>query len=291
MSTLDPIGDFYLPGPAAQESDHEPAPRMAARESPAETASVDDDAAESRRGGRGSVLLAMLLMSGLAVGGWYLLQPDTLPIRRVNIEGEFRELSQTELQTLVVENLQGGFFSVDVGNLREVLQDNPWVREVWIQRSWPDALDIAVREEVAAARWNDNGLVNGNGDYFEPPLADLPAGLPQLEGPDGMQSQLTEQLLNLQTLLAPLGLHIKKLALSERRAWSFVTDSGLRVVLGREQFDDRLRRFIELVPASLGDRLAEAAYIDMRYTNGFAVRFNEEKGAPEKGANEGNGAA
>lgn len=289
MSTLDPVGDFYLPGPAARETELEP--RAETQQVVDEVPPIDDDDAGRQGGGWRSALTAMLLMSGLAAGGWHVLQPDTLPIRRVNIEGEFRQLSRAALQALVAEHLHGGFFSVDVNALREAMQGNPWVHEVRIQRAWPDALDISVREEVAVARWNETGLVNADGEYFEPPPANRPEGLPQITGPEGMQAQLAGQLRHLQSLLAPLGLRIQKLSLSERRAWSFETDSGLQVVFGREAFDVRLARFMELVPGSLGERLKEAAYIDMRYTNGFAVRFKEASGTPDEGPSKGNGAA
>jgi cell division protein FtsQ len=228
----------------------------------------------------GHILAALLMLAGLAAGGAYLLQPDTLPIRQVRIEGEFRQLSQPELQAIVLEHLRGGFFSVNMVAVRDAVRTEPWVREVWVQRVWPDALQVSVREQVAVARWGEIGLVSQSGDYFEPDAARQVADLPVLIGPDGTQEQMVAKLNLAQELLAPLGLQLERLEVSERRAWSFTTVSGLEVVLGRDDFERRLRRFVDLVPHSLGDRLGEAAYVDMRYTNGFAVRFNNEGGAP-----------
>lgn len=266
-------------------------PSMAAAQSQrARPASTEATAVAGR--GRGGLLLALLIAAALAAGVWYLAQPQTLPIRQVNIEGEFQQLSQAELQQLVAGELHGGFFSIDVAGLRKAVKLSPWVRDVQVQRVWPDALKVAVREQTAVARWRDSGLVNSAGQYFQPDMSTVPTGLPQLNGPQDMQAELTERLLQLQKGLAPLDMHVKRLTLSERRAWSFETSTGLEVVLGREDFDARLQRFIDLVPASLGERLANAAYIDMRYTNGFAVQFNQDdSGAPDKGPNEGNGAA
>ena len=322
MSTLDPLGDFYLPGPAARDADAEPEafplrrgdddidseavtepgtmPRQ--RQVQPTTGRVRDDgrnkegadrmAAAGSAGGRGSLLAALLIMTAAVAGGWYLAQPQTLPIRQVNIEGEFQQLSRAELQQLVMSELHGGFFSMDVTALRNAVTTSPWVRDVQVQRVWPDTLKLSVREQTAVAQWNDSGLVNGSGEYFAPDMATAPTGLPRLQGPEDTHSLLTQRLRQLQDALAPAGLEVRTLTLSDRRAWSFMTAGGLKVVLGREAFDSRLQRFVDLVPRSLGDRLETATYIDMRYTNGFAVQFKDEQSKPaNKGPNQGNGAA
>lgn len=321
MSTLDSLGDFYLPGPAARDDDPEPEamplhdpeavdaandtvveeaePVAATRQRVGEDrrAGVDetraaDDATTGRRGSRGNLAMAVLLLVGMVATGWYLAQPQTLPIKRVNIEGEFVQLSRGELQQLVTSELHGGFFSMDVAALRDAVTANPWVRDVSVQRVWPDTLQVSVREQTAMARWRDSGLVNSQGHYFQPDMSTAPANLPILQGPAETQAQLTRRLQQLQEAISSLDMRVSTLSLSERRAWSFTTDSGLEVVLGREDFDKRLERFAELVPANLGDRLGQASYIDMRYTNGFAVRFQaENSGPPAKGPNKGNGAA
>ncbi|MDZ7735349.1 MAG: FtsQ-type POTRA domain-containing protein [Gammaproteobacteria bacterium] len=329
MSTFEPLGDFYLPGPAARDAEPEPGPfplreddddgiddevvtessaipwqRPRSRSSQAGSRrpeppergrgrgeAADETAPADSTGGRGRLLLALLLVAAVMVAGWYLAQPTTLPIRQVSIEGEFRQLSRAELQQLISQELRGGFFSMDVTALRNAVTASPWVRDVQVQRVWPDTLKVSVREQTAVAQWGDSGLVNSGGDYFEPEMATAPAGLPRLQGPPETQAQLTARLLLIQEALAPIGMELQTLTLSDRRAWSFATAGGLAVVLGREAFEARLARFVELVPASLGDRLDAASYIDMRYTNGFAVQFAEDSGKPAKGPNQGNGAA
>lgn len=352
MSTLDPLSDFYLPGPAARDNDAErdaanlPLPRRTeateewdreqydGEESDWEEsdeaqafkgdpdtgfvddiesdfdddfdADLDDDirnspvtvdernshtpadsqvrhqrpaagmAEQNHAYLRGNLIVAAVFAMALVALGWYLLQPQTLPIKQVGIEGEFRELSRQELQRLVVEQLQGGFFSVDVDALRRALTANPWVREVQVQRVWPDTLKITVHEQVPIARWKDQGLVSSEGDYFEPHSTSVFTQLPQLNGPAGLQPQLAQRLQQLQIALKPLQMQVAELTLSQRRAWSFTTRGDLQVVLGRDDFDERLQRFIDLVPSSLGERLVNALYIDMRYTNGFAVRFDDD---------------
>lgn len=238
------------------------------------------DATLPSRRSAGQILAAVMIMAIMVAGASYLLQPETLPIKQVRIEGEFRQLSQTDLQAIVQAHLHGGLFSVNVAAVRDAVRAEPWVREVWVQRVWPDTLQVSIREQVAVARWGDTGFIGQDGDYFQPAAARMSAQLPLLIGPDGAQAQMAAKLELAQELLVPLGLQLERLEVSERRAWSFTTATGLEVILGRDDFEQRLQRFVDLVPRSLGDRLGEAAYVDMRYTNGFAVRFNQTGGAP-----------
>jgi cell division protein FtsQ len=48
-------------------------------------------------------------------------------------------------------------------------------------------------------------------------------------------------------------------------------DSGVTVRLGRRDVDARIDRFIRTASQVVAHRLGEIAYIDMRYSNGFAI--------------------
>jgi len=58
--------------------------------------------------------------------------------------------------------------------------------------------------------------------------------------------------------------------------WMFELNDNLRVIIGRTDFNDRVAHFFEYVPKGLGPKLAKAEQIDMRYTNGFAVRWKQD---------------
>jgi cell division protein FtsQ len=94
---------------------------------------------------------------------------------------------------------------------------------------------------------------------------------------------MLQRLKQAQAALAPLGLKPARIRLSDRRAWTIELDDGLEVILGRTDFDLRLERFAQLVPAALGERLREAGQLDMRYTNGFAVRWRSGAAAAADG--------
>lgn len=222
-------------------------------------------------------LLATLFFTGLLVWfGSYLVNPGTLPIRQVRIEGEFRNLSTTALEELVKDRVTGGFFNVDVGAVRDILLTEPWVKDVSVHRVWPDSLLVYVTEQDAVAYWKDSGLLNKSGVLFRPDKKSYPKNLPLLDGPPGTQAQLMNRYLYLQSMLDTVNMKISVLKMNDRRAWMFETANGLKVVLGRKDFNERVARFVDLVTVSLGEKIQETELVDMRYPNGFAIRWRKK---------------
>ena len=219
-------------------------------------------------GGLTAVLVATVIIAGFV----WMMKPATLPIRQVHIEGEFLRLDTNRLQMLVTDKVRGGFFNIDVAAIRNTLMALPWVKDVSVHRAWPDGLRVVVNEQIAVVRWNETGLLNDQGHYFSPERDSFPEGLPVLEGPDESQKLMLERFKMLQQTY---GLSLVRLHLNERRAWEFELENNLRVVLGRRDFENRIKRFVYVVINNLGEKLLQAKEIDMRYTNGFAVRWKQ----------------
>ncbi len=217
-------------------------------------------------------LMAVLVTTVIVAGSLWIMKPATLPIKQVHIEGEFLRLDTNRMQELVSDKVRGGFFNINVAAIRNTLMALPWVKEVSVHRVWPDGLRVVVYEQTAVVRWNETGLLNDQGHYFAPEKDSFPNGLPLLEGPEDSQKLLLERFNLLKQFH---GLSVVHLRLNERRAWQFYLDSGLSVVLGRNDFESRIDRFVYMVIKNMGEKLSQAEEIDMRYTNGFAVRWKQ----------------
>ncbi|MBI2969463.1 MAG: FtsQ-type POTRA domain-containing protein [Gammaproteobacteria bacterium] len=222
-------------------------------------------------------LFALILIGALATAAYWIVDPGTLPIRNVRVEGEFLHLSPAALRELAKDVVRGGFFNVNVEAVRSVLMGNPWVADVIVRRDWPDALNVYVREQVAVGRWGEEGLLNGQATLFTPPEASVPAGLPRLNGPADTAGLVLDRYRYLQHALSARGLSAMELALNDRRAWSFRLVGGPSVILGRGHFVERLERFVSSVPDEFAGELNTVEVIDMRYTNGFAVRWKADR--------------
>lgn len=220
-------------------------------------------------------IFSVLVTAFLVWSVYTLLDPGTLPIKQVKIEGEFSHLSGTKLQELVRNTARGNFFNLDVAAVRNALLADPWVQDISVQRVWPDTIRVFVTEQVAVARWSSAGLLNRSGQYFSPEKSTFPDNLPLLDGPGDAQAMILDKYVFLEKLLRSRGLSLDALRLNERRAWQAELHGGLQVELGRENFDERALRFVKLVIDGLGPRISGAGKIDMRYPNGYAVQWKE----------------
>ncbi len=224
-----------------------------------------------------------LALAGVGFGARFasgkLREPGAFPLRQVRIEGELRNLAEDDFQPVARGYLGQNFFNVDLDALHAALAANPWVEEVTVRRGWPDTVEIELRERVAFGYWGEREMVDVNGHRFQPEGIRQPGPWPRLAGPDGHEKDLIRTYQQVRDLLDPVGLKLVKLVQDERRAWWLTFDTGLEVYLGREQFEQRLLRLARVYPRILAAQAARIAAVDLRYVNGFAVRW--KAGSPD----------
>jgi cell division protein FtsQ len=216
-----------------------------------------------------------LSLSGLAVIalaltalGWLLDQP----IQRVVVSGRLQRVSAMDVEKVVRANLGGaGLVSVNLARISSGLSQLPWVQSAAVERSWPRGLQIEIVEQTAVARWNNAGLVNASGALFVSESRFIPLELPQLAGPTGSEGEVTQRYLGTQGRLTEIGMRLATLELDARGAWNLTLDNGVIVRLGRQQMDERFDRFMLAAARLVSQRSTDIAYVDMRYSNGFAI--------------------
>jgi cell division protein FtsQ len=222
-------------------------------------------------------VLTLVLILGLPsiVGIWFLAQPDTLPIRSVKVEGEFRYLAQKDVYEALGGLASGGFFNVDVRAVKKAAESLPWVDSASVRRAWPDTLRLEITEQVPLARWGEHRIINVRGDLFQPPIKGLPDNLPLFNGPVGTGQKVAVNYQLLSKKLAQISLRINEVTLTDRRAWHVRMENGLHLLLGKIVNNERLERFISVYPKLWGKEIARVDSIDLRYTNGFAVSWKK----------------
>ena len=211
--------------------------------------------------------LALAAAVGAAVV-WALNQP----IETVAVEGRFQRVAPMDVERVVKSTVHGqGLLAVDLAAVRHALHTIPWVDAVSVQRAWPRGLNVLVIEQTAAARWGESGLLNTRGELFDTDERHIPPELAQLQGPDGKESVVAQRYLAAEGRLMQAGLRMTALRLDARGAWEFDLANGVTVRLGRRQVDERFEKFMSTALKLVTQRGEDIAYIDMRYTNGFAV--------------------
>lgn len=225
-------------------------------------------------GALGGMVMVLFVIGVMMVSVGYALRD--LPIRSVRIAGTLQHIDRTALERLINARLDGGFFDVDVDGVRKAVEQLPWVRDASVRRVWPDSLHVAVVERTAAARWGRDQLIESDGTVFSPNGGGS-RGLARLEGPPGSAHRVLARYRLLQRLLAPLEGHLEHLVLNARGTWRGRLDTGMTMVFEEGLKETRLRQFVEVASKVLGPRLGEVMQVDLRYVNGFAVRWKAQR--------------
>ena len=223
-----------------------------------------------------ALTLALAAVVGATGAGvQHLLEPTALPVRTLRLGGELTHTRSEHVRAIARAHAAGGFLALDVDAMRSEINALPWVREVAVRRIWPDVVAVELREHQALARWGEAALVSEEGHVFAPADSEWPQGLPVLAGPLDSAPGVAQRYRELHQMLAPLGLGVAALRMSERRALELRLDNGLVVLLGRDDPQVRLERFVRVYPTALAGRADGIAQVDLRYTNGFAVAWKK----------------
>jgi cell division protein FtsQ len=236
-------------------------------------------------------IIALVLVALPVVGvlqGWFA--SDRWPVRQLQVHATFRHVSAAQVRAAVQPGLGAGFFAIRLDKVRDAVAALPWVGQVEVSKHWPDALDITIREIQPIAHWGEGALLDRDGRIFKVPDARVVQGLPRFDAPDDRAADVMAFYRTAETDFAPYGLRVDAVDLSARGSWTLVLSNGGRVVVGSERPDQHLARFAAALPVLMRGRSDGFVYADLRYSNGFAVRWpepaapavspNPTKGAP-----------
>jgi cell division protein FtsQ len=215
------------------------------------------------------ILAVLMLLTATAVFAVY--ESERRAIVSVRVAGELRHTSRVALETVVSAHAVSSLYRVDVASVRDAALTQAWVKDASVRRVWPDSLHIAVVEREPVARWRQSGLLEADASVFYPPSLEVFAELPMLEGPDGTESEVLHRYEEISRLVSSVSRRVAHLSLDERHAWQIELDNGILLVLGQNQNDAALRRFVSVFYAVLQADHSQLERVDLRYTNGFAV--------------------
>ena len=221
-------------------------------------------------------LLMVTVFVAAIFGADFIYKQIDTPLSKIMVGGNFNHLEEQELAELVNMEIDGGFLSMNLNQLRQELQSHPWIHQVSVRREWPSTLKVEVIEEVPIARWGKKGFLNRLGDQLSLPENSNLKSLPVLEADFGSSQAMIAQYLLLAELLAPTDLRLTELQRDAVGAWQIETASGVRIVLGRDQIIEKIRRLIVVWASGLDVQLNNIATIDLRYPNGLAVSWRDQ---------------
>lgn len=222
----------------------------------------------------------VLLVALVAAIGWsvqWLYRKYDVPVAVIGVDGELINVDAGDVEKIVATHLGGGFLSLDLAGICEALEQHPWVATASARRKWPDEVVIAIEEESAIARWGEGRFLSNKGQILEVGNASLPQHLPQLYGPAGLERRVMQQYRNFSQVLQPTGMKVKTFGMAARGNWQVTFEPELELVVGKEPVAKKLERFLLVWEKALQERKDAIERIDLRYGNGLAVRWKQDK--------------
>lgn len=227
-----------------------------------------------------AALLALPIMGVL--NGWFAA--NRWPVTQLVVQGQFKHVDMEQIRAAVLPRLGKGFFALNLDSVQQAVAALPWVESVEARKRWPNTLQLRVIERQPFARWNEKQLISRQGKVFDAPIA-AAATLPDLRGPDDRLAEVVSFYADVSKAFAGTHLSINGVALTARGSWSVSTTSGARIVIGdRDLAGGRLRRFLDVYPQMMAGHDQDFVYADLRYANGFAVRWPDAAPTTTKSA-------
>jgi cell division protein FtsQ len=219
-----------------------------------------------------SIALTLVVLPLVGVlNGWFA--SDRWPVTKLAVRAEYNHVSAEQIRAAAEPLLGEGFFAIRLDDIRQAVARLPWVERTEARKRWPDTIDLVVYEQQPYARWGETRLINRRGEIFSVVGESGLQGLPRLAGPDDRLEDVLQFYADCLREFTGSGLVISGVTLSSRGGWQLELASGATIEIGRDDSKRRLQRFLDVWPRLVGARAVPPSYVDLRYENGFAMRW------------------
>lgn len=217
----------------------------------------------------------LFLLAGISACVYLFAQfrlSSYFPIHIVRVFG-VNHIAQRDLQFSIRPLVARGFFGIRIDQIRNQLLQQPWAEDVFVRRDWPDVVNVTIIEKQAVALWNKELLLSRSGHLYQPARSTYPNDLPNFAGPSGTQAVLLENYYDINRILLPLHAKITSLEMTSDLNWRILLDNGVNLQVGDTDILERVKHLVRVYPSIVGDHAKDVEYIDLRYSNGVAVRW------------------
>ena len=94
----------------------------------------------------GGVAFLLFVIAGLVFGGLkanqYLQDEQQMPVQVIDFSGDYQHIDITKLERLIRKTQPGSFFALDVNEVFELVEAQPWVYRASVRKKWPNTLKI-----------------------------------------------------------------------------------------------------------------------------------------------------
>lgn len=217
-------------------------------------------------------LIVSLIILGILFWGWqYIHQKGRFPVENVKVEGTYHFVSQSNLREILLPEITQGFFNIDVDQLQNQLALLPGIKSASIRRSWPNTIYVSLTEYKPIAYFNNDQLITENGFIFKPQVMNDLKPMPKFFTTKVHAKLIIKTDEQLNQLAKENKLSINQISFIGNQ-WIVDLSDGLNITLGSEKINVRFEKLLKVLPQIMANN-KPVQLIDMRYSNGFAVKW------------------
>ena len=213
-------------------------------------------------------LFIFLLLAGLI----YVIDSSELFEPKISWEVDGSLTTETAQYDRLINPLLNNKYLIDLSQLKETVEQHPWVSKAEVSRLFWNKIRIAVKNHSIAMRWGSEGYISNQGVLFKPNLS-IDSDAPLAIVSEERIEQFYVDFMNYQSILGQL--IIKKF---ERSHIDELTlEPNVQVILGYQQQSERLQVFIKAYEQLKGSsKIRKRGIFDMRYPKGFALSYSPQ---------------
>jgi cell division protein FtsQ len=207
------------------------------------------------------------------------------PVEIIAFVNPAEQIKQVDIAKLLEQQKMTGMLNVDVSKLRQILLTNPWIKDIEIKKHWPNKLVFELSEYQVLAKVNER-LLLANGALVESSPMPIKAASIALEIKtkeaivEDKLLELVSRLTEIQDILELQSMKIDYFSINVSKSWSLITENQLEIKIGRKQQVERVKRLSSVLSTIRNNKMMQS--IDLRYSNGVAVKYVTETAAKEQ---------
>lgn len=222
------------------------------------------------------LIVGLLVLIALACYAVYKRMTESafFPLKRVILVEPLQHANPHEITDVVRAYGESDLLHVDVADLVREIKKISWVKEVAVDKKWPDAIEVRLEEREPVVRWGNKNFLDGNGVQFSLPDSPALQGLFTVRGPEGYEEFVLEHYRLFLPWLLSQGIAVESITLDPRLVWH-VGMGKIDVILGRDHLSERLRKLAVVNRRVIEPYRTYIHSVDLRYQDGFSVRWKE----------------
>ncbi|MEE9310006.1 MAG: cell division protein FtsQ/DivIB [Cocleimonas sp.] len=237
-----------------------------------------------------TIALTVLVIAPIAVAiGTYqwIQNPQNLTITSVEVKGDLNILDKSQLQPVIEPFTKTNLYLLDEKALETAIENNPWVHSASMTKIWPDKLIVKIHEQRPVAFWGDKEMLAENGEIIKANLPKEKGNLPLLYSPNDKGRNMATGFLKIRKWMKDFPLKMVEFKEDARGSWQIKLQNDMVLKIGREHQEKRLRRFMVGYDHSLKQVINDVKAVDLRYTNGFAVKWKKGRSGKSRNVTKG----